>query len=459
MSRTSPEGHSQPPWCIKVRMKFKPDSEMGSTRPKIGYLVGQYPAVNHTYVLSEIRELRRLGIDVEVASISPPDRPVDALSPEEAEEARRTVCIKALGIGGAVRAHAATVVRRPVRYLQALMFPLRAGRGDWRRTLSWIAYFVEAVMAGRWMEKNRLDHIHVHFSGAVGLLTTKVFPVSMSLSVHGFGELYLDPIGNRLADQVAASTFVRTVSKHGRSQLMRLCPYRDWDKFEHCPLGVDTSDFRPRPFRASPSPFTVVSVGRLAPEKGQRVLVTAIARLAHQGRNVRLHLVGDGPDRARLEREAAAYGVSERVVFEGWMDQHRLRSIYSQADAAALSSFVEGIPVVLMEAMAMEIPCIATNITGIPELIRNGTDGILVAPSDDEDLARAIASLMDDPGLRRMLGIAARQRVVESYDLRQNARRFAALLAGRLGHKLAAEQLIEARTVEENQPAGPAEAR
>jgi len=166
--------------------------------------------------------------------------------------------------------------------------------------------------------------------------------------------------------------------------------------------------------------------------------VAAVDRLARAGRAVRLRVVGDGPDRAALEHDVAARGLAGHVVFEGAVNQDRIRALYAQADAFALASFAEGIPVVLMEAMAMEIPCVTTCITGIPELVRDGIDGLLVAPSDDEALAAALGRLMDDAALRRRLGEAGRRRVEEKYDLSRNTDRLAEIFRRRLARGEAA---------------------
>ncbi|MGC2276668.1 MAG: glycosyltransferase, partial [Candidatus Binatus sp.] len=146
-----------------------------------------------------------------------------------------------------------------------------------------------------------------------------------------------------------------------------------------------------------------------------------------------LRLVGDGPDRDGLALMIAGNGLSECVTLEGSVNQDRIRDYYRQADIFVLASFAEGVPVVLMEAMAMQIPCISTFVAGIPELIRNGIDGILVAPSDDRDLAGAIQQLVDDPDLRRRLGVAGRARVIERYDLDRSVAQLARIFADRIG--------------------------
>jgi len=237
-----------------------------------------------------------------------------------------------------------------------------------------------------------LTHLHVHFANAastVGLIASRTFPIGFSLTVHGPDEFY-DASGLRLAEKIAGASFVCCIGQFARSQLMKLSPPSQWDKLEIGPLGVDPQRFSPRRFRSSPSRFEILCVGRLVPSKGQLVLIAAIERLVKTTPNLRLRLVGDGPERESLERAIAAANLGSYVVLEGSVNQDRIQEFYRQADIFVLASFAEGIPVVLMEAMAMEIPCVSTFVAGIPELIRNETDGILVPPSDDLALATAI---------------------------------------------------------------------
>jgi glycosyltransferase involved in cell wall biosynthesis len=196
-------------------------------------------------------------------------------------------------------------------------------------------------------------------------------------------------------------------------------------------MGVDPDVFSTRPFRQAPEPFEIICVGRLAPVKAQRMLISAIAILAREGRRVLLHVVGGGPDRASLERYVEHLGIGKVVVFHGFTPQDKLDEIYRQSDVFALASFAEGLPGVLMEAMAMEIPCVATWITGVPELIRDGIDGLLVPPADPSAMATAISRLMDDPELRRNIGVAGRKRILEKFHLRKNAGHLAGIFGRR----------------------------
>jgi glycosyltransferase involved in cell wall biosynthesis len=251
------------------------------------------------------------------------------------------------------------------------------------------------------------------------------------MTIHGPSE-FDDSAGFRLSEKIRESSFVCAISNYARSQLMIVSDYSQWSKIEVSPLGVDPSVFVPRPFRQKPETFEVIFVGRLASVKAQHILVAAIECLRKQNRRVRLRLVGDGPDRKGLERNVNARGLGDCVIFEGWRNQDQILALYEQADIFALASFAEGVPVVLMEAMAMEIPCIATRITGIPELIRDGVEGFLVAPSSVEELAEAIAKLMDDAELRYRLGKAGRLRVLEKYDLSRNTEQLANIIVSRM---------------------------
>jgi len=405
---------------------------------RIAYLVSRYPAVTHTFILREVKRLRSANFDIRVASINPSNCPVNSMTSEERDEAAATFYVKREGLRDAALAHLNVLVKSPRSYFTGLWFALRLAGTDLRRLIFAVFYFVEAVILGRWMESQGLRHLHVHFANAastVGLIASRTFRIEFSLTVHGPDEFY-DVPGFRLAEKIAGASLVCCIGQFARSQMMRLSPPREWHKFEISPLGVDAQLFAPRPFRPSPATFEILSVGRLVPAKGQNVLIAAIERVVKSTPNLRLRLVGEGPDREGLERAIAAANLGRYVVLEGSVNQDRILDFYRQADIFVLASFAEGVPVVLMEAMAMEIPCISTFVAGIPEVIRNEIDGLLVSPSDENELANAMKRLIDDPDLRRRLGIAARQRVIEKYSLDRSVTHLAQILADRIqGHR------------------------
>lgn len=417
------------------------DHRKGVSKPspdepiRIAYLVSTYPAVSHTFILREVQRLRRPNFEICTASINPPECSGDGATSKEQSETATTFYVKREGIRGALKAHGIVFWNSPRSYLKGLRFALRLGGTDLRRLLLALCYFVEAVILGHWMESRRLRHLHVHFPNAassVGLIASRTFPIKFSMTVHGPDEFY-DAPGLNLTEKVAGASFVCCIGQYARSQLMRLSPPSDWGKFEIGPLGVDPQFFTPRPLRAHPGSLELLCVGRLVPSKGQYILLAAVKHLVKYYPNIRLRFVGEGPDRQGLERAIASNRLGRWVTLEGSVNQDRIRDYYRQADIFVLPSFAEGIPVVLMEAMAIEIPCVSTVVAGIPELIRNEIDGILVPPSDDQELAHAIQRLIDDPDLRRRLGAAGRRRVIEKYDLDRNVARLGEIFTNRIG--------------------------
>ena len=283
------------------------------------------------------------------------------------------------------------------------------------------------------------SHVDVRQEGsqhdhAVALFVKEIFGVPFSMTVHGPDEFY-DVGSHHLPEKIAAASFICTIGSFCRSQLMKLSAPEQWTKMEVTPLGVDPLLFRPRdvrPIRQDPR-FRILCLGRLVAAKGQAVLLDAVRILARQGRPILATFAGDGPDRQRLEALALEYGVAGHVAFLGGVNPDSVRDLYSASDLFVLPSFAEGIPVVLMEAMAMEVPCVSTLINGIPELITSGESGVLVSPSDAVQLAAAIDRLITDPALRQSLGKAGRRKVISSYNLARNVSRLHNVFQRRLG--------------------------
>jgi colanic acid/amylovoran biosynthesis glycosyltransferase len=395
------------------------DSSSPPRRAPIAYLVSQYPAASHTFILREILELRRLGFEIHVASTRAADRPFAQLTLDEQREQRTTFYVKPLGAVRIMAVNFLVFFKRPFLYSSVLVYGLRLAGLNVIAAFFNLAYLAEAAVVADWMRRQGLSHLHMHFTSTVGLFAVRLAPLRASATIHGSDE-FMDPGRFYLAEKIRAFHLLCTISEYGRSQLMRFSDQTQWSKFRVARLGVDPTLYSPRPIRENPCPFEILFVGRLVPVKGLFILIAALDRLVREGRQIRLRFAGDGPDRAGLARDVAERCLNPYVVFEGWQSPDGVRALYQQADIFVLPSFAEGIPVVLMEAMAMEIPCVTTRITGIPELIRDSVNGLLVTPSSNEELAEAIARLMDDSNLRRELGTSARQRILESYDLRKN---------------------------------------
>jgi len=388
---------------------------------KLAYLLSEYPTLGHTYLLREIRQLRALGWDIQTISIRRPRNTASSLSPAEAEELSSTWYIVDSGPFAYLESHIATFLSRPVRYLRGLVRAWRFRGPGARRAFLPIVYFVEAVYTGHRLRKAGITYVHSVYSTTVALILSCIFDVNLSMTLHGPAE-FIDPEGFAIREKVRAAQLVCAISSFGRSQIMLWSSSADWHKFEVTPLGVDLSCRNVAHFRENPSPFELISVGRLVEIKGYPLLLEAVACLRREGRNVRLTLAGDGPDRDSLEQQAQRLAIEDRVVFAGWKNQEELRELYLASDVGVLSSFAEGVPVVLMEAMATGVPCVAPRINGIPELIRDGIDGLLFTASEISELVAAIGKLMDSPELRRRMAASSRERVADKYDLQKNVR-------------------------------------
>ena len=400
----------------------------------LAYLTSQYPMLSMTFVLREVRQLRRMGFRIDTASINASDRPLANLTAEEAAEAGLTYYLKVHGARGAVSAHLKTLFTRFSGYWRGLRLVLSLGALDLKRLIFNLMYFTEALMVGVWMQRVRQHHLHAHLgsqAATVGLYVRHIFGFGFSITVHGPDEFY-DAQGQYLEQKAAAADFICCISSYARSQLMKFSPYAYWSKLVVSRLGVDPGLWVPRPAKPASDFFEILCVGRLTQAKGQHVLIDAVDQLTRQGRRVKLRLVGDGPDGPSLRERAKRLENPSIVVFEGAVNQDNIRALYEAADIFCLPSLAEGIPVVLMEAMAMEIPCVTTHITGIPELIRSGTEGLLVAPSDLEGLVKALETLMDDQVLRERLAKSGRVRILKDYDLGRNVERLAAIFVNRV---------------------------
>lgn len=386
------------------------------------YLISQYPAVSHTFILREVRRLRSLGLDIHTASINFCDRPIHTLDADEEEEAQRTFYIKKQGFLRAALSLSKRLLTAPISFYKALTKACSLAGGNLPRLAKHMAYLAEAALLGEWMLSLHLKHVHVHFANpasTVALLAGELFPLTYSMTVHGPDEFY-DVTLYRLPEKIQRAHFIICISDYAQSQLMKIASPSEWYKFNVIRLGVDTDIFTP-PFQpVRDRPCQILCVGRLVPAKGQQILISAFDKIIKNGKNAHLRLIGGGQELAALEKEVHTRDLQKRVHFHGPLNPWQVAEAYKYADIVALPSFAEGLPVVLMEAMAMEIPCVSTCINGIPELIRHNVEGLLVPPSNVEQLSQALELLIEDDALRRRLGKAGRQRILEKYHLEDN---------------------------------------
>ncbi|MCF8271896.1 glycosyltransferase [Chlorobium sp.] len=386
----------------------------------IAYLCSEYPAISHTFIYREIQSLRQSGFTVHTASIRKPAG-LDIMTADEQEEASNTLMVLSQPATAIIRAHLGCLAKNPGGYLKMAAAALRLMVAGPKDPIRAAAYFVEAGMLIPWIQQNGITHIHEHFANPtaiVCMLMKRYGAITYSISVHG-PDIFYTVDTAILGEKIREASFVRCISHYCRSQVMRLSDAGIWDRFHIVRCGIDPDLYAPRPEPGNATP-RLLCVGRLVPAKGQHILLEACATLKKQGTPFRLTFIGDGPDRPSLEKHARTFGIEAEVTFTGALGQDKVREQYDKADIFVLASFAEGVPVVLMEAMAKEIPVISTRITGIPELIDHQHDGLLAVPGDPEDLARQLTTLLQDPDLRKQYGKAGRQKVIERYNQHRN---------------------------------------
>jgi glycosyltransferase involved in cell wall biosynthesis len=396
------------------------------SKTRIAYLLSRYPAISHTFFLKEVLGLKQLGFPIGTCSINAPDRSRDLLTAVEAEEADQTCYIKGGDHWRNISTLLSVFFSHPRVCLRGLRVALSLFTFDVYRCLYLCLYLLEALLLGDWMKRRKLDHLHVHFGGSVatvGFLASHAWGFPYSLTIHGPEEFY-DVEHYYLAQKFRDAQFIFCISNFCRSQVMKYCPPSHWKNLHVLRLGVDPEHFRSQPRTGDPI-LQIISVGRLTPAKGHIILLQSLVSLLQKGHKIHLTLIGDGSERGLLEDFASRQQLTPHVTLLGALNHDQTRARLALADVFVLPSFAEGVPVALMEAMAMEIPCVSTLIAGIPELIQNEVEGLLVSASSSEELAAAMERLIVSPDLRRQLGSAARAKVMRSYNLNENISRLA----------------------------------
>jgi glycosyltransferase involved in cell wall biosynthesis len=405
---------------------------------KVAYIVSRYPYVSHVFILREVLALRRQGAQIDTFTIRRPDRS-DLRSAEDREADATTYSILPARLADLILAHGSALFTRPAKYFSTLRRAISL-RGPGLRSMLWqVFYFEEAALLWRECRRRGIRHIHAHHANVasdVALLTAHLGGPewSWSFTMHGSTEFF-DVREHRLAQKTELARFVRCVSEHGRTQLMTHTNPSHWDKLRVVHCGIDPERFPLADRRGRGDHLEILTVGRLVPVKGQELLIEAVAELAERGRKVGLRIVGDGPSREALQGLAETLGIADRVHFAGAVGQEEIYAHYRDSDVFALTSFAEGLPVVLVEAMATGIPVVAPRITGIPELVEEGVSGLLFTPGRTDELAGALLSLAERSADERAgMGAAGRSRVEAEFTLRRTAKQmlsqFEEFLAG-----------------------------
>ena len=395
---------------------------------KIAYLVHYYPKVSHSFIRREIAALEAMGISVARFSIRSCES--ELVDPADILELAKTKIILNTAKVRLLFNVLQLIVSRPVRFWNALKLTCQIGWGSDRGLLRNLMYLVEACSLVKWLKAREISHLHAHFGinpAAVAMLCHVLGDISYSFTVHGPKE-FDSATGLALSAKIKRAQFVAAISSFGKSQLYRWCDRSDWSKIHVVRCGLDRI-FLNYPFESIPETPQLVCVGRLCEQKGQLLLIEAAGRLAKQGLDFKLVLVGDGPLRNEIETLIAQWELADRVEITGWASNSEVQKHLLASRAMVLPSFAEGLPVVIMEALALGRPVISTYVAGIPELVEPGVCGWLVKPGSIDDLVETMQAALQSPieELEQM-GKTGIQRVAKYHDVQQEALKLATLL-------------------------------
>jgi colanic acid/amylovoran biosynthesis glycosyltransferase len=388
---------------------------------KIAYLINIHPGASSTFIRREIVAIEDSGVPVLRFGIRPPEGEI--LDEGDREEFSKTQHIIRAGIFQTLTSLIAVILTRPIQFFETLLFAIKTGRSADKGIVFNLIYFVEACVLFRWLIQAEIDHLHIHFgtnSTTVGMLCKKLGGPNYSFTVHG-PEEFDKPKALCLTEKIENASLVIAISSFGKSQLFRWCGYKHWSKIHVVHCGLDRM-FLSQSYVPLPDERRFVCIGRLSEQKGHLLLIEAVSQLASEGLKFKVILVGDGYLREQIEFLIKTLGLEDYFEITGWATNLEVRQQILNSQVMVLPSFAEGLPVVIMEALALGRPVISTQIAGIPELVETGKSGWLVTPGSSEALASAMREAMHlSVAQLSQMGKTGAEAVAKEHDIDREA--------------------------------------
>ena len=383
---------------------------------KIAYLTPIYPMPSQTFIRREIAVLEDLGFTVYRFTLR---RFTGELADKaDRTELQSTQALLEAGHSGLIKALMFEVLGRPLLWFKALAMAVRLGLRSERGLIRHLIYFAEACLLRQRLAECDVRHLHAHFgtnSADVSLVCRLLGGPPYSITIHGPEEFDAPrPLG--LRDKIHHAKFVVAISQFTRSQLYRWCDLEDWPKIQVIHCGLDNMFLQAASMPVPEAP-RLVNVGRLSEQKGQLLLIEAAAKLRERGVHFELVLVGDGPMRSSLEHRIDRFGMKDQVHITGFLSNEGVHKELLAARALVLPSFAEGLPVAIMESLALGRPVISTYVAGIPELVKQEVNGWLVPAGNVDALADAMAmALLSEPTVLERMGRTGAEHVAEQHS-------------------------------------------
>lgn len=380
---------------------------------RIGYVTTKFPVLTETFIYREIKGLRTKGLDVMTFSVK---RPKGREIPQEAK--------------GLMKETLYLWPPNPIAFLEAILTMPPGRHPDllipvvkcYPKRIRGLIHLLEGCYLAGVCRNRGIQHLHAHFAtgpASLALIANELLGIPFSFTAHAM-DIYRDPL--LLEQKLRKAKFVITISEYNKRKMLSYYPGINPDKIKVIHCGVDTNRFKPSS-KERGYPPEILSVGRLVEKKGFPHLIKACHRLKMEGISFRCRILGDGPQRSYLEGLIAELGLQDCVSLEGAVQQEELLDRYQRADLFVLPCVIDsqgdrdGIPVTLIEAMAMGLPTVSTPVSGIPELIQDLYSGLLVEPGKVEQLAEAIKALIQNRDLGKRLGKRGREKVIKDFDM------------------------------------------
>ena len=396
---------------------------------KIAYLVNCYPAVSHSFIRREIAAVEQAGGIILRFSIRPANVAALPDARDRLESDKTTVILSQHWLR-LIFVMLAKMMRSPARFYQAVLIAFTHSSFRLSDVVRRVAYLAEACWLTAQLIENRIVHLHAHFgtnSAMVAQLSRKLGGPPYSFTVHGPDE-FDKPVEINLQGKVADSAFCVAISSFGRGQLMRWSNLADWNKIEVVKCGVDDNFFREQQLTSITGAHGFCAVARLSGQKGIPLLIEAASRLKSEGHVFTIELIGDGEMRQQIEEMVRQHGLKDTVIVAGWASSEEVVQHLLNAKAMVLPSFAEGLPVVIMETMALGRPVIATAIAGTPELVNNDCGWLIPSGSVDALVEAMRSALETSPQQLRAMGVIGRKRVLEFHNSQANGAHLLSLM-------------------------------
>jgi colanic acid/amylovoran biosynthesis glycosyltransferase len=391
------------------------------------YIIGTYPSLTTTFIDRELNTLRS-RVNVNVISIR---RPAGTLSDNQKQIQQETRYLLPPNWIDLIGGHLWFIATQPIVYFATCFYLLTRHHPNFRARFKTLFHFVTGVYAAYLMRRSACNHVHAHFidrAATVALVAGRLLGIPYSLTAHA-NDIYVNPI--LLAEKLTGASFIATCTAYNHQHLSRLDPVNFNGKLHCIYHGLDMAIYRPQLAQRPGKPL-LTAVGQLREKKGFTFLLAACRSLKDRGYDFDCQIIGEGPLRSVLEDQIRQLSLEKTVSLCGALPHQQVIEAYQRSTIFVLPCITggdgdrDGIPNVILEALAMELPVVSTHHTGIPEVVTDGVNGRLVPPGDAAALADALAQLLDNPDLRVLFGQNGRQTVREKFDLDQNTQRLLA---------------------------------